>query len=217
MSVVRWGGMKKWNVSKIWARRQDALTTLAFVSVFIVCAALFAEPPDDAPARQAAVRDIVPAGSSPSSVGATLRELYPEVAQVVGSAPPDGALEIVLQQTSPLYPASIVADFSHDALYVAESLQILFPELRNETIRFVAMAPGMPGRFGGAPEQLLALNFRRSDLMTIRHDGGFAEADLLNLSRSVDYLKSTSALAVEAFCRDAVARPAAAFCRREAR
>lgn len=154
-----------------------------------------------------------PLVSAPLVVG----ELHPRISHVVESSADDGALEITLDEASPMYPASVVAEFASDALVVLQRMHQFFPQIGNRIVRFVAKAPLHPadGGFEGlAP--VLSLDFERSDVLGKVIAPEFTFQDLLNRTSAVRYLNDASGPRyVEAFCRDRVSRSAEIFCKRE--
>ncbi|MEJ8810732.1 hypothetical protein WKW77_06610 [Variovorax ureilyticus] len=154
-----------------------------------------------------------PLVSAPLVVG----ELHPHISHVVESAPDDGALEITLDQASPMYPASVVAEFASDALLVLQRMHQFFPQIGNRVVRFVAKAPLHPadGELEGLA-LVLALDFERSDVLVKVIAPEFTFQDLLNQTSAVQYLNDVSGPRyVEAFCLDPVSRTAEIFCKRE--
>ncbi|SEB09925.1 hypothetical protein [Variovorax sp. YR216] len=152
-----------------------------------------------------------------ASVPLVLGELHPQISHVVESAPDDGALEITLLQASPMYPASVVAEFASDALVVLQRMHEFFPKVGNRVVRFVAKAPLHPADAdweGQAP--VLSIDFERSEVLAKVVAPEFTSQDLLNHALAIQYLNDVSGPRyVEAFCRDEVSRSAEIFCERE--
>jgi len=146
-----------------------------------------------------------------------LGELHPRISNVVERAPVDGALEITLVQVSPMYPASVVAEFASDALVVLQRMHEFFPQVGNRVVRFVARVPLHPadGDWEGQAA-VLSLDFERSEVLAKVIAPEFTFQDLLNQTSAVQYLNDVSGPRyVEAFCRDHVSRSAEVFCERE--
>ena len=175
-------------------------------TVFLVCAAAF-------------WGDDGPVATQPNALTPlTLGQLHPSIEAVVEKSSSDGALELTLLQASPMYPASVVSDFSRDALAVCRQLRKFFPAIDNPTLRFVVKAPARPG-LGSAAEAvpLLSLDFKRTELMTQVGAADFTAQELLNRAVTIRFLNPTGRRYVASFCADPVADSAREFCRRQAR
>lgn len=145
-----------------------------------------------------------------------IRELHPNISDVIEKAPHDGALEITLVQASPMYPASVVAGFANDALVVLRRMHQFFPHIENRVIRFVAKAPLRPTDTDSKEVPVLSLDFERSELLAKVIAPEFKFQDLLNQASAVQYLNDPSGPRyVGAFCRDPLSRSATSFCERE--
>ncbi|SCK40638.1 hypothetical protein VAR608DRAFT_3851 [Variovorax sp. HW608] len=146
-----------------------------------------------------------------------VRELHPNISDVVDKAPHDGALEITLVEASPMYPASVVAGFASDALVVLRRMREFFPEIENRLVRFVAKAPLHPTDTDSREMvPVLSLDFELSEVLEKVTAPEFTFQDLLNQTSAVQYLDDMSGPRyVGAFCRDPLSRSATDFCERE--
>ncbi|MGJ7506301.1 hypothetical protein [Variovorax sp. GT1P44] len=186
--------------------RSELLFILAMTAILLTCAFAFrgTENADQLP------RPLIQA------TPLTIADIHPRIRSVVTRAPGDGALEITLVQSSPMYPESVVTELSQDALAVSHGLKDLFPDLDQQTIRFIVKAPPItafgPGK---TPVTMLSIDFDRSDLMARIDAGDFTFEALLNRATGVHYLDPSGEGYVAAFCRDPIARPASVFCARE--
>ncbi|MDM0108848.1 hypothetical protein QTH97_28165 [Variovorax sp. J22R24] len=187
--------------------RSELLLLAAMVGILLACAFAFRGTKDGEKLPRPLIR------VSPL----TIADLHPRIRSVFVKAPGDGALEITLVQSAPMYPASVVTDLSQDALAVSRGLKEHFPDLHPQTIRFIAKAPPVtafgPGK---VPIAMLALDFDRSDLMERVAVADFSFQALLNRATGMRYLDPSAAGYVAAFCGDPVARAATLFCAREA-
>ncbi|MDN8613682.1 hypothetical protein [Variovorax ginsengisoli] len=141
----------------------------------------------------------------------TIEELHPRIASVVEEAAGNGAvLEVTLVQTSPMYPASVVSEFSRDALAVAQRMRQFFPHIDNQTLRFVAEVAQEPG-----DGLLFSIDLDRARLMSKVGAADFSFQDLLNQAQAVRFLDPEGRRYVASFCADPIANSATQFCLRE--
>ena len=146
-----------------------------------------------------------------SSAPATIEEVHPRIASVVEEAAGNGAvLEVTLMQASPMYPASVVSEFSRDALAVAQRMRQFFPDIDNQTLRFVAAVAQEPG-----DGLLFSIDLDRPRLMAKVAAADFTFQDLLNQAQAVRFLDPEGRRYVASFCADPIARSATQFCLRE--
>ena len=193
------GPLKSEISGKAARRRKDATLTVAMGAILVACAWAWHLPRED---------DAV-ADDPPLTVAALYRNIG-YVARLPDG--PGGTLEIVLDQSAPLYETSAVTDLAKAALTVTQGLQRYFPAEQRGDIRFVARLP-TPGieRFVTSA-QVLSLTFRSSDLMTLATDSKATWQDLLNLTRTVGYANPRDRHWVTGFCSDPSARLAQPFC-----
>ncbi|MDM0078502.1 hypothetical protein QTH90_29125 [Variovorax sp. J2P1-59] len=186
--------------------RSELLIVIVMAAILLTCSFAFRRTEDAGRLPRPLVR-VAPL---------TIDDLHPRIQSVLTNAPGDGALEITLVEASPIYPASVVTDLARDALAVSHGLKAYFPDLNQQTIRFIAKAPEMI-TFGPAkaPTAMLSLEFNRSDLMAEIGKADFTFQTLLNRSTGSRYLHASAAGYVAAFCSDPIGRSAAVFCSRE--
>lgn len=146
----------------------------------------------------------------------TYSDLHPNIRGAVTESSVDGALEFNLVEPSPMYPASVIADFARDTLTVSRRLDAFFPSDTSKRLRFIAQAPRRPTLgFSVKIVPIISLDFDRVELMKNVAGARFTFQDLLNSASEVHYLNETAVRYVSAFCGDQVAKTATAFCARE--
>ncbi|MDM0035917.1 hypothetical protein QTI33_27540 [Variovorax sp. J22P271] len=184
------------------ARARTELLSMALMASIVLGYAFACWGTDD-PADTSAL----PLSLAPS----TIEELHPSIASVVEEAAGNGAvLELTLVQAAPMYPASVVSEFSRDALAVARRMRQFFPHMENPTVRFVAEVAQEPG--GGL---LFSIDLDRARLMAKAGTPDFTFQDLLNQAQAVRFLDPEGRRYVASFCADPIASSATQFCLRE--
>jgi hypothetical protein len=190
-----------WPFHSVGGKRAERIAALAMAAVFLACFFAWRLPADEPPALP----------SAPKSIS----ELHSRISFVRETNGPDGALEIVLDEATPIYEADVLVDLGETTLLIAEGLQKFFPGVRSSKVRVTARLPTKsPERFA-TQERVLELTWFRADILKVHNGGAASFQELLNLSQSTTYLAPTSRWLVQAFCEDPLAETAKAFCRRE--
>jgi hypothetical protein len=145
----------------------------------------------------------------------SIADLHKNIALVGETGEPDGVLEIVLDEEEPLYEADVVTDLGRDALFIAQGLRKLNPELTSTKVRFAARLPVRGTERYPTLRRVLEVTWLWSDLLKVDAGGASSFQDLLNESRGVGYVTPASKDWVRAFCDDPLAKTARRFCQRE--
>ena len=125
-------------------------------------------------------------------------------------------LEIVIDHP-PTSTADILADLGQSAVVITRGLQVHFPDLKAQKVRFVVQRQTRGVEGLGPQDRVVAIEFERALLMRQELTDGYPFQELLNLSSGLILASPQDEVVLRAFCGDKIAVAAAAFCARKVR